>query len=170
MEINHEPNNSKKQYPQVIIDMPSKRDINCLNASFAGAISETTAAEQYIFYYYVSYNYGKEWQDLFMKIAAEEMVHHKLLGTTIVKLGGIPYLGCNNRYWSGSMLDYHIELKVMLQQAIKAEYEAIEQYRRAAKCVNNYSIRELLESIIEDEYKHIGMLKEGLSKVNCNKN
>lgn len=170
MEDNCEHNHSRKEYPQVQIDMPSKRDINCLCSSFAGPLSETTAVEQYVFYHYVAYNYGKEWQDLFMKAAIQEMKHHELLGETIVKLGGIPYLGCNNRFWSGNMLDYHIELQVMLQQAIKSEYEAIEQYRRAITCVDNYSIKELLESIIEDEYEHISWFKEGLCRLNENKN
>lgn len=149
-------------YPEVIVDMPSLSDVRCLMNDYAGRESETTAIMQYIFQGYVADELGQEWHRLFIDIAITEMHHHELLGETIIKLGGTPVIGGNRQFWNGSMVNYNKELVQMIELDIISENIAIENYRNTIKCLNNYTIRELIERIILDEELHIKLLKEAL--------
>ena len=70
--------------------------------------------------------------------------HHSLLGEAIVKMGGDPIMGGSTCFWSGSNLKYTQNPICFLQNSINAEKLAVSNYRRAAACVKNASLSELL--------------------------
>ncbi len=160
------------EYPEVEIDSVSMSDCRCLMEDYGGAESELTAILTYIYQAYTlnEMEQYKELYDTLEGIAITEMHHHELLGETIVKLGGTPVMGGNQKFWNGSMVNYCKDIINMINIDIKAENIAIENYKKTMRCVQNYSIRELIERIIMDEELHILALEEQKRKIterNC---
>lgn len=151
-------------YPEVIIDTPSRHDVQCLMGDYAGAQSETTAIFQYVYQAYVNQD-NEEYHRLFESIAVTEMHHHELLGETICKLGGNPVIADGREFWSGRNINYTCGLRQMLVADIRAEQQAIRNYRKSIECLDNYTIKELIERIILDEQMHIELLSAALDKL-----
>ena len=143
------------KYPTVEIDCPSLSDVRCLMDSYGGESSETTAIMQYMYQAYILKEIDYELYKTIENIAIQEMTHHELLGETIVKLGGTPVIGGYRQFWNGAMVNYTKDIMSILDANIKGETIAIENYKKAIKCVDNYSIKELLEAIISDEKEHL---------------
>lgn len=156
-------------YLKVEVDTPSMSDVKCLMEDYGGMLSETTAIMIYIYQSYISKLYGEEWAEMFMGIAKVEMHHHELLAEAIVKCGGNPIIAGNRQFWSGSFVSYQQDLCKMIEKNLMAESMAIANYKKTIKCLNNYSIKELIERIILDEEVHIRILNEALEKAKCKK-
>lgn len=155
------------EYPEVEIDSVCLSDCRCLMEDFGGAEGELTAVTTYIYQDYVlsvDERYS-ELSDVLMRIAITEMHHHHLLGETIAKLGGTPVMGGRCKFWNGSMVNYCKDPITMLNDNIRAEKKAIENYKKTMRCVENYSIRELIERIIMDEELHILAFEEQRCKL-----
>ena len=160
------------EYPEVEIDSVSMSDCRCLMEDYGGAESELTAILTYIYQAYTlnEMEQYKELQETLEGIAVTEMHHHKMLGEAIVKLGGTPVMGGTHKFWNSSMVNYCKDIINMINIDIKAENIAIENYKKTMRCVQNYSIRELIERIIMDEELHILALEEQKRKIterNC---
>lgn len=63
------------------------------------------------------------------------------------------------------MVNYCKDVINMINIDIKSEQIAIENYKKTIRCVQNYSIRELIERIIMDEELHILALEEQKRKI-----
>lgn len=152
--------NMSKKYPEVEIDRPSMNDVRCLMDSYSGMDGELTAILQYAFQSYIMEGVDDDLAEMILKIAIVEMEHHELLGTTISRLGGTPVMGGNRQFWNGAMVNYAKDPLSILDADIRSEQTAIDCYKRVIRCVDNYSIKELIESIIEDEEEHLAMFRE----------
>ena len=146
-------------YPQVEVDCQSACDVRCIMDLYAGADSELTAIIQYMYQSYIIGEVNEDFHHMLEHIAMAEMKHMELLGECIVALGGTPVTGGNRQFWNGSMVNYSKDPVALLDSDIKLEEKAICAYKRAVRCVDNYSIKELLERIIIDEKLHLETFK-----------
>ena len=129
---------------------------------YSGSNGELTAILTYCFQSYVTPKYP-DLERALMGVAKTEMLHHRLLGDTIYKLGGYPIMGART-YWNGSMVNYTLDPKKFLQQNIAAEEGAIMNYERTILNLDDECVKMLLERIILDEEIHIKIFKELLKE------
>ncbi|MCX4361973.1 MAG: ferritin-like domain-containing protein [Clostridia bacterium] len=151
-------------YPQ-LRGACSPCDIKMLMDLYAGRASELTSITQYLYEHYVIDGLDDNVSECVLGIAKVEMYHHSLLGEAIVKMGGDPIMGGSTCFWSGSNLKYTQNPICFLQNSINAEKLAVSNYRRAAACVKNASLSELLLRIGQDEELHIEILGELLESI-----
>lgn len=152
---------SELPYPEIEVSK-SVSQSKLLMPSYAGAGGELTAILTYSFQSYISPKYP-DLACALIGVAKTEMLHHKLLGTTIYKLGGYPVMGART-YWNGSFVNYTLDPKKFLQQNIMAEEAAIMNYERTILNLSDESVKMLLERIILDEELHINIFKELLKE------
>ena len=134
-----------------------------LMPSYSGSSGELTAVLTYCFQCYITPKYPDIVKAL-MGVAKCEMLHHRLLGETIYKLGGYPIMGART-YWNGSMANYTLDPKKYLQQNIASEENAILNYERTILNLEDECVKMLLERIILDEEIHINIFKELLKEL-----
>lgn len=129
-----------------------------LMPSYSGSSGELTAILTYCFQSYVSPKYPEIVRAV-MGVAKCEMLHHRLLGDAIYKLGGYPIMGART-YWNGSMANYTLDPRKYLKQNIEAEQTAILNYERTILNLQDECVKMLLERIILDEEIHIKIFEE----------
>lgn len=129
---------------------------NLLYDNFAGAESELTAVNQYI-YEHIELKRYENFSKILLSIAIEEMHHLELIGDLIRKLGKRPYfIDKNKSAWNAENIKYHFNnVYDMLMFNIESEKKAILGYKEAIKHTQNKSIKDLLERIILDEQTHL---------------
>jgi bacterioferritin len=129
--------------------------IETLNALLA---DELTAISQYMVHSGMSENWGYgKLHDHFEKRAIDEMKHAEMLIGRVLFLEGRPVVS--------RLLDMHIgpEIPAQLSNDHGAEEGAIKGYNAAivlAGDVADFATRELLESILKDEDRHIDKIEE----------
>lgn len=151
-------------YPQIRGGC-SPCDVRNIMDLYCGRSGEMTSLTQYIYNHYVIEGLDENVAFAMKKLAIVEMHHHALLGEAIVKLGGDPIIGGSTCFWSGSNLKYTQNPICFLQNSLQAEQNAVSNYKRAAACVNNASLSELLLRIGQDEELHIKILEELLGEI-----
>ena len=130
---------------------------------YAGQVSEMTAICQYLHHYFVVDK--EDVAELLEKIAIEEMEHLEDLGHTLANWGIDPrFFDSSFRYWNGSYVDYQYDVCDILRSDIRGEILAIQQYYQHMQAIPDQHIRNLLDSIINDELIHIQQLTEKLAK------
>ena len=142
-------------------------DLRMLMDLYCGRAGELTAITQYLYQHYLTDGIDETVANCLLGISKTEMKHHSLLGEAIVKMGGDPIMGGSTCFWAGSNLNYNQNPICFLQNNIAAEGQAICNYRRAAACINNVSLSELLLRIAQDEELHIEIFNELLEGLNC---
>lgn len=150
-------------YPKPMVAQENHFYARLLTEDYAGAVSELTAINQYMNHHITSKS-EHEIAELFQRIAITEMRHFEMLGTTIKLLGIVPVIGClgNNdtEYWSSKFVYYGSGIADKLSANISHEAEAIRNYRKHQKCIDDPYIKKLLERIIMDEEHHLCLFQE----------
>lgn len=134
--------------------------ISTLNSLLA---DELTAINQYIVHSEMCANWGyTKLHDHFEKRAMDEMKHAEKLIGRILFLEGKPIVSELKKINIGSDVLKQLENDHASEaDAIKAYNEAI----RLAGDVNDFATREVLESILQDEDKHIDGIEELLDQI-----
>jgi len=89
------------------------------------------------------------------------MLHLDMLMHAISLFGGIPkYEDSQGNFFNTANLNYSMKLRDMLENNIRAESIAIENYEMAINKVKNQSLKDLLRRIIEDEMRHLEVFKQ----------
>lgn len=120
--------------------------------------SELTAVNQYIVHSEICANWGYDkLHEYLEKRAIDEMKHAETLIGRILFLEGMPIVS--------KLTDMHIgsEVPKQLENDHKAEEVAISDYNAAIKLAgekNDFATREVLESILNDEDRHIDEIEE----------
>lgn len=140
-------------------------DAICLMGDYGGRNGETTAVLQYVYRHYIFKGVDEELSSMMRGIAIVEMRHHSLLGSTIVKCGGTPYIGTMREFWTGRAVSYAKDIRLALSSDIQSEKAAIDSYGRTMGCLQNESIKRLVARIIEDEKVHLRLLEDYLKKL-----
>lgn len=129
---------------------------------YAGISGELTAIHQYIYHSLTSEDHTKI-ATLTQQIAIVEMHHLKLLGKTIQLLGEYPIMYSNDhdliRFWNAKFVYYGHTVYDKLSANMKHEMDAIQNYRRHQRLIDDPFIQELLERIILDEEHHLQLFK-----------
>lgn len=144
-------------YPKVEADR-NLNEAKLIMPHYSGNMSELTAVLTYCYQNYVTPSY-EDVRRAVLGVAKCEMLHHKLLGDTIVKLGGYPIMA-GRTYFNGSFVNYTVDPKKFLDQNIAAEQNVILNYERLILNLKTESIKALIERIILDEELHIEIFKE----------
>lgn len=145
-------------YPEVEA-VRSPFEVRLLMPVYGGKTSETTAIMGYIFQSYVLGDKEPEISKCLEKIAISEMRHHDMLGTAIVRLGGVPYIGDTRGFWQGGFVNYTLNPKEMIQGDINGEKEAIRGYKDVIRLSKNDDVKALIARIVMDEEVHIETLE-----------
>jgi len=138
----------------------NKKVIELLNARLA---DELTAVNQYMVHAEMCDNWGYvRLHEAIQKRAIDEMKHAEKLIGRILFLEGLPTVSKLNKIEIGP------EVEKMLLNDWKAEETAIKDYnaniRQAAELGDN-GTRELLQSLLSDEEKHIDWIEAQLDQI-----
>lgn len=153
-------------YPKPQVRAASPEYAALLLEDYAGQVSETTATMQYMYHHFVAPESVAWIGEMLKSIAIVEMHHIELLGETIKLLGGDPrYYDSDGTYWDARRVYYGDTFRAQLEADAKAEREAIAQYERHYKMIEDPYIRQLLVRIIADEQLHLYMFEWALNFV-----
>jgi len=129
-------------YPEIDCTDKNKSYVHLIQLNYAGAISELTSVNQYIYH----------------SLAMVELEHLEILGKLIIALGGNPRFEINKGHWSPKFIEYGSNLASMLREDIDGEKATIRQYKETIKLIKDEKVREILERIVKDEEVHIKTL------------
>jgi bacterioferritin len=153
-----------KPYPLVDIKQPNSFYARMLMPAYSGRTSEMTSTMQYIFHKF----YLNEHPDIlnaYNYIALVEYTHRNILGNIIHELGVKPIFAVDSQYWSGEFPNYATNLVDILETDIQTEIEAIAEYERIIKNLDDESINNMLRRIILDEQVHMDILTKFLNQI-----
>lgn len=155
-----------KPYPEIINPAEDRETVAILKNLATSKSGELGGVLQYIYQSVVSNRANQDIASIFEEIGIVEMMHLDLLMNAIVDFGGVPkYEDAMGNPFNVSGINYSLKLKDMLQNNIKDEQMAIENYSRAIERVKNTSLKDLLQRIKLDEEKHLQIFKQILNNV-----
>ena len=161
MDLNNILVKEKKDYPEIENAIDDNQTVAILKDLAFSKQGELAAVLTYIFQSTIADKSNDDLGELFEEIAITEMAHLGLLMHAICAFGGVPkYETSNGVPFNTNWVNYNAKLKDMLEQNIKGEQEAIENYNQAIKMVKNQSLKDLFARIILDEQKHVEALKQ----------
>jgi bacterioferritin len=145
-------------YPEINCKDKNKSYASLIQINYAGAISELTSINQYIYHSLAMFEKFEDIACCLKNIAKVEMEHLEILGKLIIALGGNPRFEINKGHWSPKFIEYGSNFPSMLHEDIDGEKAAIRQYRRTIELIKDENITEVLERIVKDEEIHIKTL------------
>lgn len=153
-------------YPPLEVEKKNKHYADLLSIDYTGGVSEFTAIAQYANHEMrLTEDYCNIAKTI-LAISKTEMMHLQMLGSLITLLGApLTYNArCYKKkhLWTPKYVQYKKDPKDMILADIKAEEEAIAQYRCHIKEIDDDCIIKVLERIIVDEEYHLGLFKECL--------
>ncbi|MBR4998802.1 MAG: hypothetical protein IKY10_02870 [Clostridia bacterium] len=149
-----------KPYPEIKNANDDMSTVSILKNLANGRVGEIGASTQYVFQSVVADKSNEDIAKVFEEIGIVEMMHLDMLMHAISDFGGVPrYEDSQGNFFNTATLNYTLKLKEILDNNIKAETMAIENYKMAILRVNNESLKSLFERIIEDEMRHIEIFK-----------
>lgn len=149
-----------KPYPELVDVEEDFLTVNVLKNLSSSRVGELSGVLEYIYQSVISEKTNSEIASIFEEIGIVEMMHLDMLMHAISLFGGIPkYEDSQGIFFNAANLIYPIKLKDMLENNIKAESIAIENYKMAINKVKNKSLKELFARIIEDENRHLEIFK-----------
>lgn len=168
MERDCESNNkyqSNLPYPKIQVLGPNQYYANILKEDYVGMVSEMTAINQYLYHYFDIKSYDKDVAEAIEKISIVEMRHLEILAQLITLLGDKPIYYTQNCFWQASYVYYGNNWYDQLQNDLKSEYDAIQNYQYHICLIDDPYIKEILQRIIADEEVHIKIFKELINKL-----
>ena len=149
-----------KPYPEIVDAKENRETVAILKNLASSRAGEMTAVLQYIYQSVIADKTTEEIASIFEEIGVVEMMHLDMLMHAITMFGGIPkYEDAQGNYFNTATLNYNMKLKDMLDNNIRGEMMAIENYKDAIRRVDNESLKRLFARIIEDEQRHIEVFK-----------
>lgn len=154
-------------YPEPQVAGRNLHYAKLLLEDYAGPTSELTAVHQYIYHHFTLEEDYPDVAELEECISIMEMRHMELLAETILLLGGDPrfwHIRFRPVYWNASLPFYGKGVCDRLLADIKAEEDAIKQYRKHQQMIGDPHIKALLERIIVDEEHHLNLFRQAYEK------
>lgn len=149
-----------KPYPEIKNSSDDMTTVAILKNLANGRVGEIAGATQYVYQSVIADKTNEEIAEIFEEIGIVEMMHLDMLMHAISDFGGIPkYDDSQGNFFNTATLNYSLKLKDMLENNIKAETMAIENYKMASARVSNQSLKDLFARIIEDEMRHLEIFK-----------
>ena len=149
-----------KPYPEITNAYEDMETVAILKNLASSRMGEMAAVTQYIYQSVIADKTSEEIASILEEIGVVEMMHLDMLMHTITMFGGVPkYEDSQGNFFNTANLNYTMKLKDMLNNNIRSESLAIDNYTMAIKRVKNESLKKLFERIIEDEQRHIEIFK-----------
>lgn len=151
---------TRRRYTQITNATCEISTVRILRGLLAGQDGEMSAINTYVFQGLITNNPSSNIAQTLRNIAEDEMRHMELLGSAIVSFNGVPrYTNGQGNFWSARNVNYALNPSAFIADNIRAEEKAIRNYERAITRVRNESLITLLREIIEDERRHIELLR-----------
>ena len=158
-------------YPEIKVQAPNLAYAELLMDDYAGVVSEFTAINQYLYHHYFADIIDDELAEVFEGTSINEMYHLEILAELILLLGGDPKIrggkSTNGQFWNGSFIGYGSNLCEQLDLDIQAEVNAIKNYRKHIRKIDDPNIKAILERIIKDEEVHIVLFEQQKRRFQC---
>ena len=150
-----------KPYPEIKNAEEDIVTVNILKNLANSRVGELAGVMQYIYQSVIADKTNEEIAGIFEEIGVVEMMHLDMLMHAISDFGGVPrYEDSQGNFFNTANLNYSMKLREMLDNNIRAENVAIENYTRAVERVSNQSLKDLLNRFIEDEMCHLEIFKK----------
>lgn len=151
-------------YPPIQVQEQNRDYANLLSIDYCGAVSELSAITQYINNENRMSGEKCSLAKTILGIAMAEMIHLQKLGELILLLGGNVDFTAKTRngrsqMWTPQYLTIPENPQEMLIADIKAEEDAIHQYKMHMEMIRDNDVNAVLARIIKDEEYHIIMLQ-----------
>ena len=151
-------------YPPVQVNGRNQDYANLLSMDYCGSVSELSAITQYINNENRLPGEMCSMAKTILGIAMAEMMHLQKLGELIYLLGGsVDYTAKTrngrSQMWTPQYLTIPENPQEMLIADIKAEEDAIHQYKMHMEMIRDNAVNAVLARIIRDEEYHIIMLQ-----------
>jgi bacterioferritin len=160
MEINNIRIKHSEEYPEIINATADARTVMILKDLLSSSQGELEGVLQYFYQSRIANVIDKEISQILEEISIVEMEHAQLLMDAIVAFGGNPkFENSKSQPFSASYLNYSNRLKDILENNIKDEQQAVQNYINASNLVTNNSLSKLLLRIAEDERLHLNTFK-----------
>lgn len=150
----------KKKYP--LIKNLCKNSYYCgiLQNLFAGNESECVMLMQIKYQISVLSEFYENYAEILRNICACDLLHEELLSHAILMCGGDPiYANAQNKWLGGRQVDYVKDVKQIISYDIELKEKIILDYKIAIAKIENFEIKSLLASILQDEENHLRQLK-----------
>ncbi|MGI6144058.1 MAG: ferritin-like domain-containing protein [bacterium] len=155
-------------YPEIRVLAPNRYYAQLLQDDYAGRVSEFTAISQYLYHYFYLERVSEELGEMLENVAITEMHHMEILGKTIILLGGNPVIrgsySTRGDFWNGRFIYYGRNLCDQLWADLRAEQQAISNYRQHIAMIRDPYVQAILERIILDEQVHIKLFRQALDR------
>ena len=149
-----------KAYPEIVDAKEDVSTVAILKNLASNRSGEIGGVLQYVYQSVIADKTNQDIAEILEEIGIVEMLHLDMLMHAITLFGGNPkYEDAQGNYFNTANLNYSIKLKDMLENDIRAETIAIENYEMAIKKVMNESLKDLFKRIIEDEKRHLEIFK-----------
>lgn len=143
-------------YPEIENSKDCQRTVDVIRELAFSSEGELTAILNYVYQSTVTNKIKDDVAKVLEEIAVVEMTHLDMLMLAICDFGGNPkYKDAMGVPFNANCIKYQGKLKDMLQANIIAETEAIENYKKGIKLVENESLKKLFARIILDEECHL---------------
>lgn len=160
MEIRNIQIRANSTYPEIVNATNDPRVVMMLKDLLSSREGEIEGLMQYFYQSRIAKNIEPDIAEVLEEISIVEMEHMQLIMDAIVAFGGIPkYDNSRGQMFNASYVNYATKLKDMLDANIIGEEQAINDYIKTQKSVNNQSLKNLLGRIIEDEQLHLTAFK-----------
>ncbi len=151
----------KKPYPEITNSQDDLQTVAVLKNLAFSRVGELAGVLQYIYQSVIADKTHEDIAEIFEEIGVVEMIHLDMLMHAISLFGGNPkYEDAQGNNFNTSNMNYSMKLREMLDNNIRAESVAIENYNMAIQKVKNQSLKDLFARIIEDETRHIEIFKQ----------
>ncbi len=149
-----------KPYPELSDVQEDTTTVNILKNLASSRAGELTGILQYIYQSVIADKTNAEIAEIFEEIGIVEMMHLDMLMHAISEFGGVPkYEDSQGNFYNTTNINYTMKLRDMLDNNIRIENIAIENYQMAISRVKNQSLKDLFARIIEDEKRHVEIFK-----------
>ena len=144
-------------------------DLRMLTEFYSGRASELTTTMQYSYQNTVLHRCRPEIAEALGKINMVEMRHLSLLGQCIALMGGDPQFirPAQKQYWNARLVNYATDPCSLLLCDMRAELDAADAYRTAARRCCNTALRPFLERLAADETLHAECLQQLIHMAGC---
>ncbi|MFZ5974832.1 MAG: ferritin-like domain-containing protein [Bacillota bacterium] len=151
-------------YPEIRVAAPNMSYAQLLMDDYAGAVSEFTAINQYLYHHFVTEESNKEVGKLLENVAITEMRHMEMIAGLILLLGGNPVFRGSTYLWNPRMVYYGNDFCSRLKADLDAEQKAIQNYQIHISRIDDPYIQSVLGRIILDERVHLELFKQAIEK------
>lgn len=150
-------------YPPVRVNGPNLIYACEILSNVGGIISEMSDVSRYFYNAVVTEPKFGYISECFHNISIVEMHHLNIFAQLALLLGEDPRLwsgGACKCWWTPSYNQYPREMRLLIDDSIKAEQAAICKYSKQAETIKDTNISAILNRIILDEERHIQIFNE----------